>query len=159
LNFLPKTGYGAISAPVDNLVPGDAKYFGGKAANFRLLRRTIPNNSPPAIAFSFDLWDQFMEQTLPNGKTLRAEIAERLAPYPSYPPAMASLRTTLSGIRNLITGTASFTTAQQSAITGRSAFSILIKRFAFAALRTWKTRSNSRAPACTIATAAAFSMI
>jgi hypothetical protein len=116
LNFLPKTSYGALTAPTDNLVPADAKYFGGKAANFGLLRRTIPNNSPPAIAFSFDLWDQFFDQTLPNGKTLRTEITERLAPYPTYPPNMAPLRTTLDGIRELITGTARFSTAQQQAV-------------------------------------------
>jgi hypothetical protein len=116
LNFLPKTSYGAISAPVDDLVPADAKYFGGKAANFGLLRRTIPNQSPPAIAFSFDLWDQFLDQTLPNGKTLRLEIAGRLAPFPTYPPNMAGLRIALEGVRDLITDTAHFSTPQQTGI-------------------------------------------
>jgi Pyruvate phosphate dikinase, AMP/ATP-binding domain len=116
LSFEPKTSYGALSAPTDNLVPADAKYFGGKAATFGLLRRTIPNSSPPAIAFSFDLWDQFLDQTLPNGKTLRTDIAERLVPYTTYPPDMAALRMTLAAIRDLITGTARFSPAQQQAV-------------------------------------------
>jgi hypothetical protein len=116
LNFLPKANYGALSAPTDNLFPADAKYFGGKAANFGLLRRTIPNSSPPAIAFSFDLWDQFLDQTLPSGKTLRVDIAERLAPYTTYPPDIATLRTTLATIRQTITGTARFSPAQQQAV-------------------------------------------
>ena len=115
LNIPAKTAYGGIAAPVDNLVPEDARFFGGKAANYGLLRRIIPNNSPPAIAFSFDLWDAFLDQTLANGKTLRTEISERLAPY-SYPPNIASLRADLAGIRSLFTDTAQFTSAQQSAI-------------------------------------------
>jgi hypothetical protein len=116
LNFPAKASYGAIASSVDQLVPDDAKYFGGKAANFGLLRRTIPDNSPPAIAFSFDLWEQFMDQQLPNGSSLRAEIAARLAPFSSYPPSMAQLSSTLAGIRDLITSTARFTPAQQDAV-------------------------------------------
>ena len=37
-----------------------SRHIGGKAANFGFLRRTVPDNSPEAIAFTFDLWDQFM---------------------------------------------------------------------------------------------------
>ena len=112
----PKQAYGAISASVDALTLDDVRYFGGKAANFGLLRRVIPNNSPRAIAFSFDLWDGFMGQPLNNGLTLGAAIARRLAPY-SYPPNLAALQADLAAIRDLITKTADFSPAQKQAIT------------------------------------------
>ena len=117
INFLPKQSYGALWTNTDILVPTDIRYFGGKAANYGLLRRYIPTNCPIAIAFSFDLWDAFLDQTLPGGGTLRAEIGARLGPYTNYPPDIASLKTNLAAIRDLFTKTASFTTAQQQAIT------------------------------------------
>ncbi|MDA1277226.1 MAG: hypothetical protein O2960_24710 [Verrucomicrobia bacterium] len=98
---------GAFAASADRLAPADIKYFGGKAANFGLLRQGIPSNSPVAIAFSFDLWDAFLDQALPTGMTLRSEIRERLTGY-TYPPPMPSLSATLAGIRELITDTARF---------------------------------------------------
>ena len=116
IQFAPKQSFGAISASCDRRAPGDIRYFGGKAANYGLLRRAIPTNCPPAIAFSFDLWDAFLDQTLPGGTTLRAEIARRLAPYTNYPPDIVSLRTTLAAIRDLFTHTARFSAAQQRAI-------------------------------------------
>ena len=116
IEFAPKQSFGAISASCNTVAPGDIQYFGGKAANYGLLRRSIPTNCPPAIAFSFDLWDAFLDQTLPGGTTLRAEIARRLAPYPNYPPDIISLRTTLGAIRDLFTHTARFSAAQQRAI-------------------------------------------
>ena len=117
INYLPKQSYGAFWTNTDGLVPTDIRYFGGKAANYGLLRRAIPTNCPVAIAFSFDLWDAFLDQTLPGGATLRAEIASRLAPYTNYPPDIVSLKTNLAGIRNLFTKTAKFTVPQQQAIT------------------------------------------
>jgi hypothetical protein len=116
--FAPKQTFGAISASAAALTPTDIRFFGGKAANFGLLRRTVPTNSPtPALGLSFDLWDAFLNQTLPGGQTLRAEIATQLAPFTNFPPDIVALKTTLAGIRNLITGTARFTPAQQQAIT------------------------------------------
>jgi len=118
IDFAPKQTFGAISASTAALTPTDIRYFGGKAANFGLLRRTVPTNSPsPAIGLSFDLWDAFLNQTLPSGPTLRAEIATRLAPYTNFPPDITALKVTLAGIRSLLTGTARFTAAQQQAIT------------------------------------------
>ena len=117
INFLPKQSYGALWTNTDILLPADIRYFGGKAANYGLLRRSIPTNCPIAIAFSFDLWDAFLDQTLPGGGTLRAEIGARLAPYTNYPPDIASLKTDLAAIRDLFTKTAGFTPAQQQAIT------------------------------------------
>ena len=117
IEFAPKTSFGAISASTDTLVPTDIQYFGGKAANYGLLRRAVPTNCPAAIAFSFDLWDAFLGQTLPGGQTLRAHIDARLAPYTNYPPDIASLKTNLAFIRNLFTRIARFTAEQQQAIT------------------------------------------
>ena len=117
IQFSPKTAFGAISASTEEMVPTDIKYFGGKAANYGLLRRWVPNNCPPAIAFSFDLWDAFLDQTLPSGQTLRATIATRLAPYTNFPPDIGALTADLAGIRDLFRNTASFTPAQKQAIT------------------------------------------
>src|SRR5205085_1451619 len=83
--------------------------------NFGLLRRAIPQNSPKAIAISFDLWDEFLGQTLPGGKTLRQEIQARLAGF-SYPPDMKKLTAALEAIRTLITDNTVFTEAQMNAI-------------------------------------------
>jgi len=117
IQFAPKTSFGAISASTDGLVPSDIKYFGGKAANYGLLRRWVPGNCPPAIAFSFDLWDAFLDQTLPSGPTLRASIATRLAPYTNFPPDIGALKTQLAAIRDLFRNTASFTQSQKQSIT------------------------------------------
>ena len=115
-NIPPKAVYGAFHVAIDDLTLDDVKYFGGKAANFGLLRRIVPTNSPVALAFSFDLWDAFMDQILASGKTLRADISNRLAGF-TYPPNVASVRANLSAIRELITKPASFNAAQKQAIT------------------------------------------
>ena len=111
-----KTPYGAFSADTTNLVPADIKYFGGKAANFGLLRRRVPTNSPTAIAFSFDLWDAFMDQTFTNGQTLRAAISNRLAGC-TWPPNMAALQSDLDTVRDWITDVASFNATLKQVIT------------------------------------------
>jgi hypothetical protein len=109
--------YGAYSASVDGLQPSDIRHFGGKAANFGLLRQTIPGNSPVATAFSFDLWNAFMDKSLPGGTTLREIIDQQLSGY-TYPPDMQALSATLDGIRDLIKddGETSFPQAAQSAV-------------------------------------------
>lgn len=114
--FAPKERFGAYSAATDNLVPADIKFFGGKAANYGLLRRVIPSNSLPAIAVSFDLWDDFMAQTLGNGRTLRQEISNRLAGF-TYPPNVGALQTNLAAIRSLIRTGTQFTSEQEAALT------------------------------------------
>jgi hypothetical protein len=42
--FAPKERYGEYIAPTEILVPADIRYFGGKAANYGVLRRAIPSN-------------------------------------------------------------------------------------------------------------------
>ena len=111
----PKAVFGAISTNVDRLTPSDIRYFGGKASNYGLLRRAIPINTPPAIAFSFDLWDALMNQPMPLGRTLRQEIRARTAAY-TYPPNVAAVRATLAEISDLIRDAARFTPEQQQPI-------------------------------------------
>ncbi|RPJ39090.1 MAG: hypothetical protein EHM35_03165, partial [Planctomycetaceae bacterium] len=64
LSISPMVPYGAMGASTDGLIPADGKHFGGKAANSGLLRQAIPDNSPKAIALSFDLWNAFLDQPL-----------------------------------------------------------------------------------------------
>ncbi|MCB1124892.1 MAG: hypothetical protein KDM81_00240 [Verrucomicrobiae bacterium] len=118
IDYAPKEPFGAIGVPADTLTPDDIRFFGGKAANFGLLRRALPVNSPsPAVALSFDLWDAFLDQALPGtDRSLRHEIALRLAPFTAFPPDIAALKTVLAGIRDLITDTAGFTTGQEQAL-------------------------------------------
>jgi len=101
LQITPVESYGAYSASTDGLQPVDIRFFGGKAANFGLLRQTIPGNSPVAVAFSFDLWNAFMDQPLGGGLTLRETIDQQLSAH-AYPPEMQALSATLGGIRELI---------------------------------------------------------
>ena len=104
----PLTPAGTISLPTDNLWPADIRFVGGKAAHFGLLRRAIPSQSPtPAIAFTFDLWVDYLSQTLPSGGTLRDAIGTKLAEF-SWPPNMTRLQTVLAEIRNLIRNEADF---------------------------------------------------
>ena len=101
LDIAPMAAYGAYSASTDGLLPEDIQYFGGKAANFGLLRTAIPNKAPVAMAFSFDLYNDFLDQDLGDGTTLREAIHARLDGY-SYPPAdMAALDADLDAVQDL----------------------------------------------------------
>ncbi len=107
---------GVLSLPVRDLTPRDVRYVGGKAANFGSLIRSIPDNtSTNAIAFTFDLWNGFLDQTLPEGKILRKKIAEKLAGH-TFPPKVAVLKSDLAEIRDWIGNAADFSLAQKSAI-------------------------------------------
>ncbi|MGZ8899550.1 MAG: PEP/pyruvate-binding domain-containing protein, partial [Limisphaerales bacterium] len=114
LNITPKALYGSYTAPTETLVPSDIKFFGGKAANFGFLRRQLPTNSPAAIAISFDLWEEFMDQSV-GGVSLGSFIAARLNKY-SYPPNIAELSADLFAIRNRIEDETTFTVAQRQAV-------------------------------------------
>ena len=108
--------YGGIAIPdLGNVTPADIRHIGGKASNFGYLRRAVPDNSPDAIAFTFDLWNAYLDQTIAGGRTLRAEIAARLEPF-SWPPDVAALYTALGGIRDLIKDVADFNPAQKADI-------------------------------------------
>ena len=66
ITITPMMQWGQFWADTNDLQPADIGYVGGKAANFGILRRAIPDNSPQAMAFSFDLWNAFLDQTLPS---------------------------------------------------------------------------------------------
>ncbi|MFP6875625.1 MAG: PEP/pyruvate-binding domain-containing protein [Roseibacillus sp.] len=116
LAITPMASFGGLSmqdlAPA---LPADIQYVGGKAANFGFLRRVIPKNSPEARAFTFDLWNAYLDQVVGGGNTLRAEIAGRLAGL-TWPTNIAALDATLKGIRDLIKDEADFSPAQQGDI-------------------------------------------
>ena len=119
LEISPMVSYGAYSAAADGLVPADIQYFGGKAANFGILRTAIVDDSPVAVAFSFDLWNEFLDQNIAGGNTLREEIATRLSGY-GYPPSdMAVLSVELEDIREDLfkdTGATGFTPQLRDAV-------------------------------------------
>lgn len=119
LDIEPMQTYGAYAANAGTFTLVDIHHFGGKAANFGTIRRAIPGNSPVAAAFSFDLWNGFLDQSLASGRTLREEIALRLAPF-TWPPDMSALATVLDGIRDLIRDEAetSFHPGLESAVIG-----------------------------------------
>lgn len=118
LNLPPLRTAGVLHVPTAGLRPSDIGTVGGKAANFGILRRRIPANSPePAIALTFDLWQAYLDQPLPGsgGATLREAIRGRLEPF-AWPPDMARLQTALAEVRDWITDLADFTAAQQTAV-------------------------------------------
>jgi hypothetical protein len=103
LAIVPMVHQGRFWADTSELGPGDIAGFGGKAANFGVLRDAVPEDSPRAMAFSFDLWNAFLDRPM-FGTTLRAEIAERLSEHSTYPPAdMASLAADLATVREWFT--------------------------------------------------------
>ncbi|MBL90756.1 MAG: hypothetical protein CMH56_02970, partial [Myxococcales bacterium] len=94
--------------------PADVNIVGGKAANFGILREALPDNSPAAVAFTFNLWNDFMTQTVEGGATLKATIDNKLAAY-TYPPNFENLFADLDEIRDLIKD-GSFTADQEAAV-------------------------------------------
>ncbi|MCX6858648.1 MAG: hypothetical protein NTX70_00245 [Verrucomicrobia bacterium] len=117
VNLQSKATLGSFSAVTTTLMPAHRKHFGGKAVHYGLLRRTIPNNSEPAIAFSFDLWESYMDQSIPGEGSLRQAISQRLSGFTNFPPDINALRIQLAAIRGLITGTAAFSPGLRSAVT------------------------------------------
>lgn len=116
LDITPKARRGALALPADGLDPADLQYVGGKAAHFGLLRRALPDDTPhPAIAFTFDLWDDYLDQPFAGGPTLRAFIAARLARH-TYPPEVNALRADLAAVQEAVEDTADFTPGQREAI-------------------------------------------
>ena len=102
LKFAAKAKAGVYTLAMKSFKPSDTKLVGGKAAKFSLLRKLIPKNSPdPAIAITFDLWDEFIAQRLANGRSLRGEIDARLAKAHEF-GLPAELADALKGIRKLI---------------------------------------------------------
>jgi hypothetical protein len=117
IQYTPKETLGVIATNVHELRPNAIRYVGGKAANYGLLRRTVPANSEPALALTFDLWDEFLAQALPSGRTLREEVAFKLAGV-TDPPDILTLQVQLLALRDTFTKTAKFTPTQQANLLG-----------------------------------------
>ncbi|HCO95536.1 MAG TPA: hypothetical protein DIU00_16575, partial [Phycisphaerales bacterium] len=66
ITITPMMQWEQLWADTNDLQPADIGYMGGKAANFGILRQAIPDNSPKAMAFSFGLWNAFLDQSLPS---------------------------------------------------------------------------------------------
>lgn len=99
----PMVHQGRFWADTNDLQPDDIAGFGGKAANFGVLRDAVPNDCPQAMAFSFDLWNAFLDRPAFDAP-LRGEIGRRLSRYTEYPPAnMQQLLNDLALIRDLFT--------------------------------------------------------
>ncbi len=112
----PFTLKGSLHVPVRDLTPQDIHFVGGKAANFGVLMRAIPDSAASnAIAFTFDLWSGFLDQVRPDGRTLRLVITDRLKSH-TFPPDAAQLTKDLADIRSLIRDEADFSPSQQTAI-------------------------------------------
>lgn len=117
LDIAAKASMGRLAVPVDGLDPEDIQYVGGKAANFGVLARSIPENAPAGgIAFTFDLWDGFMNQAVVPGKTLRQAIEETLAGWTGVPADLTALTHALAMIRRMIAQDADFNAEQKRAI-------------------------------------------
>jgi hypothetical protein len=64
LIFSAMESCGTYGVPTTGLMPADIRYVGGKASNFGILNWALPENSPPALALSFDVWNAFLDQAL-----------------------------------------------------------------------------------------------
>lgn len=64
LSIIPTSPLGSYSGDTNDISPSDIGYFGGKASNYGILRDAIESNCPSAMAISFDLWDEFLDQAL-----------------------------------------------------------------------------------------------
>lgn len=115
LEYDAKALAGSLTQSVEGLGPDDISTVGGKAANYGLLRSTLPDNSRVAMALTMDLWDAFMAQQLPSGTTLKLTIEQRLSGF-TWPPAMAELDAALAEVRDLIRDQGQFTAEQRSAL-------------------------------------------
>lgn len=117
LDIRPFRLSGTYSAEVATATPDDIDRIGGKAANYGFLLRAIPANTRIAMAFTFDLWNDYLDQPIEGGSTLRTRIDELLAPFRTYPPSdFDALFDALDDARDLIDDVADFTPAQRTTI-------------------------------------------
>lgn len=112
--YTPKATLGSITNTAP-LGPASVRWVGGKAAHYGLLRLAVPSNSQPAIALTFDLWDRFLAQALPSGRTLEAEIQAQLAGLDRN-PEVAKIRPRLESLRKTFTQEARFSPSDRVAV-------------------------------------------
>ncbi|MDQ8205072.1 PEP/pyruvate-binding domain-containing protein [Pelagicoccus sp. SDUM812003] len=117
LDFEKKRSYGSYSENVIGLTPDDIASFGGKAANFGFLLREIPENTRPyAVAFSMDLWDDYMAQEIEAGLDLGSWIEDTLSGYTWANLDLPSLNADLKKVRDTIEDVADFSPSQRAEV-------------------------------------------
>lgn len=94
LDISPIAPYGSYSANTNGLTPNDVNHFGGKASNFGILRTAIPNDCPVAVAFSFDLWKDFLDQSLTPRASVTIGPGEYLLFWADNAPEQGPTHTT-----------------------------------------------------------------
>jgi hypothetical protein len=122
LNFKSMTRSGALILGMEGISPADTDRVGGKAAHFGFLQRNGDEHIPsPAVAITFDLWQDFLLQPWVTDLTLQAWIEQRLEQAQSsglekdLAEALAEIRTQIKS--------ATFTQDQQEQIlSGLSSF-------------------------------------
>ncbi len=116
LEINAKSARGVLSVPVREAWPADIRHIGGKAANLGLVIRSVPAHADTnAIAFTFDLWDGFLDQRVQEGGTLREVIQTTLSRH-RFPPNMKELSKDLAGLRARIRTGTDFSAAQKEGI-------------------------------------------
>ena len=109
---------GFYVAEVDGARPRDIAKFGGKAANFGILRRVLARNSPsPARVLPFDVWNDYLGQAVVGEGTLAEAIGARLGGEVWPPEELDGLLDRLAEVRELVRG-GGFSPGQEAAILG-----------------------------------------
>lgn len=116
LQYPVRQSAGTYWKNVSDLTYSDLPAFGGKSTYFHLLRRAIPQNSPEAVALSLDLWNDYMNQIMLSGMSLRETIEQRLASLDDTSHPSLELKLALDEIQNWIKDDADFTASQQASI-------------------------------------------
>lgn len=118
-----KKSLGKLFKETQSLSPMDIVYFGGKASNMGILNQSIAEHSPaPAIAISFDLWDQFMERPFRLSESNLSEaISNELMNY-AHPPKVDDVHKSLYFVRRWIKETSFSPSLKAQIIAGLSEF-------------------------------------
>jgi len=86
----PMATLGAFGVSTIGLEPSDIRYVGGKASNYGILREALPSHSPNAMAFTFDLWNAFLDQSLLSGPALVLDPGEHMLFWADNDPEQGS---------------------------------------------------------------------
>ena len=90
LIFSAMESYGVYGVPTAALIPSDIKYVGGKASNFGILNLALPENSPPSMALTFDMWNAFLDQPLGTVPKLTLDPGEYILFWADNDPEQGS---------------------------------------------------------------------
>ncbi|MFO0724078.1 MAG: hypothetical protein U1E65_09865 [Myxococcota bacterium] len=98
-----KTRVGAYAASVDSIGASDVPRYGEQSASYGAARNAAADISPAAVAISFDLFEDYLDQPR-SGQTLRALITEKLGGR-TFPADLTAIREGLAAIRAAIRDT------------------------------------------------------